>query len=119
MEKRGVFIDLLGIARIDLQIPEQVRDDISEQDEAGDCHDGLLPDRRLVEAHGAVDGTDCNSAHAVILVVRLEAPGNGGAQSGAKALKTPVYRTGLGDRGRTTAGQRTVHRSQTQLLQLL
>ena len=83
-------VDLLGVGRIDLEVPEQVRDDVAEQDEAGDGHDGLLADRRFVEAHGAVDGIDRNCAHAVILSEMLEASRDRDAESGAKELKLPV-----------------------------
>src|SRR5438270_13930628 len=98
MKKGRIAVDLTGIRRINLEVTEQMRNYVAEENHTGHGHYSLLPDGRFVEPHGPVDGTDRDCTHTVILLeakwLRRDSfvtPIPRGAQSGAKALKLPLY----------------------------
>ena len=63
VEKCGIAIDLVGIAGVDLEVPEEVTDDIAEEHDSRGGHDGFFADRRLIEMDGPAKRGDCDGTH--------------------------------------------------------
>src|SRR3954452_22738143 len=78
VEEGGVVIDLVFAVRprgqIDLQVTQQMRDHISEEDDAREGHDRLLAYGRLIKVDDPLYGINRNCAHAEVLCLAQDAP---------------------------------------------
>src|SRR5258706_15641052 len=89
MQKPRVPVNLLPIARINLQIPNQMRNHIPEQKYARHSHDHLLANGSVVKPDGAMNRRNRDCAHADVLVdsmIVINAMPVRGAKMGGKGI---------------------------------